>query len=367
MSGIFLLLLLPALQSCAPEGPKVSSVQEIPKIRPVTPEERKSYLGSEACASCHSEQFAAHDGSHHAETLSLVTAETHGERFQKPSDVTDPKRELHYVTGVKDGQCIQTVTTREGTDTIAAKYGFGSGKHGVTYMGEFQNRLLELRLSFYPEVGRWHFSPGQKVEEVSGGMLFPSGLVKTADVMEECFNCHTTALVKEGQRIQPEKAFLGLGCESCHGPGKAHVEAINTGSRDIKMARLGQMRERLSTELCGQCHRSPAGDDLNEPFNKAQLPRLQGLALPQSPCFTNSEGRLSCLTCHNAHGDTKLTLAEYDGKCISCHSSAPAAPQDAHAVCPIEPTRDCVSCHMPKQDVNMPFGLKFRTHWIKVW
>jgi hypothetical protein len=247
--------------------------------------------------------------------------------------------------------------------SVRARYGVGAGKHAVTYFADYNERLLELRLSYYPGVRRWDFSPGQQVRSISGGVLYPEGLVKTPDVVEGCFTCHTTGLVKDRGELRPEKAMLGVGCESCHGPGRDHIAAVRRGSKDLRMVDLGAIRGRLSVELCGQCHRSPAGEDVHDPFNRSQLPRLQGLALSQSACFTNSNGRLSCLTCHDAHGNATEPHPHYNAQCRSCHGASP----ETGRPCPIEPAGDCVSCHMPEQPVSMPTGLKYRNHWIKVW
>jgi len=157
---------------------------------------------------------------------------------------------------------------------------------------------------------------------------------------------------------------MGVGCEACHGPAKRHIEAVQHGEKDLHMASLSALGgQALSQQLCGQCHRSPVGDNPDDPFNRGQLPRLQGLALSRSACFTNSNGKLSCLTCHDAHDQTPPTRAMYNGKCMGCHSGGTPEQQ----ACRIEPKGDCVSCHMPAQTVGMPFGLSYRTHWIKVW
>jgi hypothetical protein len=211
---------------------------------------------------------------------------------------------------------------------------------------------------------RWAFSPGQQLKNKSGGMVMRTGLIKPAETVEGCFVCHTTVIAKENNRLMPETMLPGVGCESCHGPARAHVEAMQRGERETHLVKLDKLDgPQLSQQLCGQCHRSPAGDDLNDPFNRSQLPRLQGLALSQSLCFTNSGGKLSCITCHDPHDQTPPARSVYNSKCVSCHDGAAAD----HRPCRIDPKGDCVSCHMPAQGVGMPFGLKYRTHWIKVW
>ena len=296
--------------------------------------------------------------------MSRVEAASHGEKFQRPSDVLDPDRKVRYHTGVSGDRCVLVATSAQGTATAEAEYGFGSGQHGITYLGKQGNVDVELRSLVYPATKRWAFSPGQQLTGQSGGMVMPTGLSKAPDATEGCFVCHSTVVAKEDNRLLPETTMMGVGCETCHGPGRAHIDAVRRGDRDERMLKLADFDGRmLSQQLCGQCHRSPVGDDISDPFNRKQLPRLQGLALSQSLCFTNSEGKLSCITCHDPHDQKPPTRASYNAKCVSCHTGA----SPTQRPCRIEPAGDCVSCHMPAQGVGMPFDLRYRTHWIKVW
>ena len=143
-----------------------------------------------------------------------------------------------------------------------------------------------------------------------------------------------------------------------------HIAAVKRADRDIHMPRLTRVRDRISIELCGQCHRSPLTSDAQDPAIGTQLPRMQGLALTRSACFRKSGGRLSCITCHDPHRDADRTShAEYNAICSSCHHPSPAR----QVVCRAQPQGDCISCHMPAQAVVLPTRPQFRTHWIKVW
>lgn len=341
-----------------------AGISVIHKVEAMPAAALSRYAGNQACSSCHPREFKVHAASEHAHAMSRVTAATHGAYFRQPSGVVDPQQGIRYVTGVNGDRCVLTAVAPTGRTEAEATYGFGSGKHGITYLGRQGDTDLELRLSFYPEAHRWAFSPGQQLKGKSGGVILPTGLVKAAESVEGCFVCHGTAIAKENQLVVPDISLIGVGCESCHGPGKEHIAAVNRGDRNVRMAKLGQLNgQQLSQQVCGQCHRSPAGDDLNDPFNRGQLSRFQGLALSQSLCFTNSGGKLSCISCHDPHDQTPPSRTVYNGKCVSCHDGAAAD----HRVCRIDPKGDCVSCHMPSQSVGMPFGLSYRTHWIKVW
>lgn len=341
-----------------------AEAEAIRKLEPQPISELYRYAGNEACAACHPQQSGVHSASEHARAMSRVDVAGHGELFRRPSDVHDSVRDIRYRTAVEGDRCVLIASSAAGSTVAEAEYGFGSGKHGITYLGKQRELGLELRLSYYPHPKRWGFSPGQQLNGRSGGMVLETGLMKPAETVQGCFVCHSTVVGKENDRLLPETTMMGVGCEACHGPAQDHVAAMQKGEKKLHLPRLGKMDpQRVSQELCGQCHRSPAGEDLGDPFNRSQLPRLQGLAMAQSRCFTNSAGKLSCLTCHDSHDQKPQPRSFYNLKCLNCHTgSKPPEPP-----CPIEPKGDCVSCHMPAQPVGMPFDLRYRTHWIKVW
>jgi hypothetical protein len=333
----------------------------IPVHRAVSAAARDDYLGSRACVPCHQRQ-AEQLQSRHARTLAAVTAATHGAAFQQRSEVFDPFVLGVYRTAVKDGRCVLELAAGNTRAAVDADFAFGSGNRGVTYVGAYRGQRVELRLSYYARLRRWGFTPSQ---QAGGKVETPVGRLLGAEAEAECYRCHTTALVREaGGRVEPERSLLGVGCESCHGPGRAHVEAVRRHSPDLQMARLSSIRDRLSVELCGQCHRSPQNDDPASSVVQSQLPRLQGIALARSACSQRSGGKLSCVSCHDPHENADRTSRQtYNQRCLACHASAGAG----QTLCSTAPKGDCVVCHMPEQKVDIPTSPTFHTHWIKVW
>lgn len=69
----------------------------------------------------------------------------------------------------------------------------------------------------------------------------------------ECLKCHTTGYGRPSGFASVEKtpALTNTGCEACHGPGSAHVEAAKnapaTGTWDKKIPRI-------IASSCIQCH-----------------------------------------------------------------------------------------------------------------
>lgn len=345
--------------------PKPGTGDEVRVLKPVPVEQLALYSGNEACSPCHRDVVQVHAKSEHARAMSRVTAAAQADLFRAPSDVEDPQRKILYRTEVLRNRCVLSAYSADGSRVVAeAEYGFGSGRHGITYLGRQAGTPLELRLTYYAKPKRWEFSPGQQLRSRRAGLEMATGVMKTAETVDGCFVCHSTVIAKEDDRLMPETVMMGVGCETCHGPGKAHIAAKQKGDRASYLVNLKKLTgQETSLKICGQCHRSPGSEDPNDTFNRTQLPRLQGLALSQSRCFTQSNGKLSCLTCHDVHDQTPRPRSMHNATCQSCHDGTAAD----HPRCPKKPAGDCVSCHMPAQTVGMPFDLRYPTHWIKVW
>ncbi len=68
----------------------------------------------------------------------------------------------------------------------------------------------------------------------------------TKEELEGCYECHTTGYGKGGfVSYETTPHLADVGCETCHGPGAAHVES---GGDPASISR------RPSIENCGGCH-----------------------------------------------------------------------------------------------------------------
>ena len=91
-----------------------------------------------------------------------------------------------------------------------------------------------------------------------------------------------------------------------------------------------------------------------------------------------SQDKLDCVTCHDPHRNVQTSSSYYEAKCLSCHSGA-ARPRDGQtrsqaaslsdsltpAVCPINPLKGCIGCHMPLVKNVVPHSA-FTDHFIRV-
>jgi predicted CXXCH cytochrome family protein len=194
-----------------------------------------------------------------------------------------------------------------------------------------------------------------------------------------------------------------VGCESCHGPGREHVE----GGGDVtKIVSFKRLDAKAASETCLACHAGKEnhnnfrrGDHFRnnvgcnechtahgpEPANfrpgsgtfvgdiAAQKPGQATKAMLRSnepqlciACHTETkaqfskpfrhrvlEGAMTCSDCHNPHGgfeqrQTKLSVGA-DASCIKCHTNKQGPFVYEHAPLKLE---GCASCHTPHGSSN---------------
>ncbi len=170
------------------------------------------------------------------------------------------------------------------------------------------------------------------------------------------------------------------GCESCHGPGKAHAESADPD----KIIRFAGLSREESSKRCLTCHEfgEEHANFLRSEHLKnnvgcldchsAHHPQVQARLLKASQpamCYSChlekkadfskpfhhkvNEGLLQCTDCHNPHGgfltrQLRATNAQ-DTLCFNCHTDKTGPFAFEHA--PVK-TEGCVSCHAPHGSPN---------------
>ena len=307
-----------------------------------------NYVGNEACKACHQQEFDAHHNSYH--DTSLRPADTASLGPATPPTGVVPLAGY----SVKSSGTTLSIVRGEGAaaETRTLNYALGSGKLGVTYVSVRGNSLMETKMSYFPPYKLWEKTPGQ---EVHSDADTPLGREHPETEGKMCLGCHTTAL--PGTGLDVPKQMFGVGCESCHGPGKAHIQAAKANASDLKMEDLGKRPAGKLNELCGKCHRTANAVDLDTPEVNLTH-RFQPYALQRSRCRTAANEPLSCLSCHDPHKNVSEDIKAYERVCISCHGSnttginktALAAITKAPP-CPKNRTTNCISCHMRPKTV----------------
>jgi hypothetical protein len=255
----------------------------------------------------------------------------------------------------------------------------GSGANGLTPVVRRGNYLFEAPLSFYTKTQSWGLSPGYEFRDY--GFDRP--------IQEGCVVCHSglpQPLPGAGGLFRdPPFQELPIACETCHGPGELHVQGRKAGAPvpvhgDLSIVNPARLPSWLADNICMYCHQGgdvrvlqPGRDYLDfrpgEPLDdtlailivplKREAPSHSDLlehyfSLTLSKCYRGSNGRLSCLSCHDPHVQpAKQDVATYyRSKCLVCHT-------DSSCTVPLElrrrqnPADDCAGCHMPKRDVKV--------------
>jgi cytochrome c554/c'-like protein len=353
------------------------------------------YAGDQVCAACHPAIFATHHRSRHTATLHPMLAGHLPVPFPDHARFTDRATGLQYALERRgDRYLFQVLNAGE---AAPVEFAFGSGKTGITLVGSGEgDAIREFRMSYFPSRHRWEVTPGQR-----GTPADPLGRRPDRATAQRCFGCHSTVIA--ASQVIPEPRFMGVGCEACHGPGRRHIEALQHGDPTPHIDNPGRWDGERVNALCGRCHRSQEELDPLDTFSLAQTQRFQPLGLAKSACFRESAGRLSCVTCHDAHEDANLDSSHYEAVCLSCHGAKAGAPaysvfRSAYPakskagpplsdtkheirttpepptpdpqpptpgrVCPVNPRSGCIACHMPNREVVR--GITMADHWIRV-
>ena len=125
---------------------------------------------------------------------------------------------------------------------------------------------------------------------------------------ETCATCHQDQVKgfvgNPHSKLALEHGGKGVTCESCHGPGKAHVDS---GGDATKIFQFTKATPKQVSERCLTCH---AGDHPN--FDRT----------------AHGDALVGCTSCHSIHKfepQTVLLKAKQPTLCYQCHTDIKAA------------------------------------------
>lgn len=327
------------------------------------PSAQAEFVGNAKCAGCHQAEFKSHLGSRHANTLVPVSR-------KRLSSLAPPQGKIPgtgFTLTLKDER-YAVADPSQSDEAVLLDYALGSGKTGMTYVSLIgPDRLAEFRMSYFPHQKKWYITPGQEsMESDSLGKVHPN------DFSRKCLLCHSVSL--PANTLQPEERFLGVGCESCHGAGSAHIEAMTTGKRNLaSMEKLASWSATRLNDLCAKCH-GTASDAEATAEASGSTNRFQVYGLMKSQCFKQSKDTLSCITCHDPHTNASSNKKTYEAACLKCHTSSPpshsALPSQfvAGKSCSVNPKSGCIACHMPSRKAisNTHIPTMMADHFIRI-
>ena len=307
------------------------------------------------------------------------------------ADPGDP-HVLHQFRRDGDGLSIET-RTRDRLFRAVVDYAFGSRDHFTTFVGsDDRKRSFMLRISTYesPHGSAWDLSTGLPRRPADEEAYLGPVMVER-DGVRRCLSCHTTSFRAVLDQAGPVAADHSIGCEKCHGPGGHHEMSVEAGFPDPAIAGTSESSATQINHICGRCHDFPRWESLSKSRTDPALYRFQSLTpWAGADVSPESEGTLSCVTCHDPHRNVQTSTTVSEGKCLSCHTgnavpgspskdsngsvvatilpetSRPTTPSKrTQTACPVNPAKGCLQCHMPRiwQQENHSFKTD---HFIRV-
>jgi tetratricopeptide (TPR) repeat protein len=385
--------------SARPANPKPTGVES-------------GYVNSSVCAGCHQDIAKTYRLTGMGRSFYSPSAENAIEDYKIHNTVYNRASDRYYTMIERDGKWYQQryqIGFAEKEANVVEKqveYVIGSGNHSRSYL--FRNsegNLAEMPVSWYSEKGGyWAMSPGY---DRANQQDF------RRTISNECFACHNAypQAAQPEEAAQPEAqanashfadpAFSdhvpqGIDCQRCHGPGRAHIEAVASKasvetirSKIVNPAKLNRDRQ---LETCMQCHLETTsrmaskiprydhapfsyrpGEPLGDYFayfdhapgtghdDKFEIAHA-AYRLRMSACFRSTQ--MTCTTCHNPHQiprGEEATL-HYVAVCKSCHADAHASKLGSETM---PPKADCIGCHMPKRRSDDVVHAVMTDHYIQ--
>lgn len=351
------------------------------------------FVGSDGCAECHKEQF------------DVWKQSTHGRAGGPPNQNTVISNFDGKAIRLKDAVVTPLLTDNEYTIIVEqtgfpkkafkvdAVIGGGHMEGGGTqsYFSEFTDGTLRfLPFDFIREEKLWfgHFRNNRGWLPLNENLSItdliewpPSRILGSSREFSNCQQCHGSQINVqfdiENQRYVTQYKSLAINCESCHGPGKRHIELAKSGRMDevadIGMRSLSTLSKDRSLGICFQCHSIKGllevgylpGKEFEDYYSlklamegRPYHPdgRIQSFGYQQnhlySDCYVN--GSMTCVDCHDPHSQTYRAIngnrleGRFDnGQCIGCHASK-GVDLERHTFHKTESQGSrCTSCHMP--------------------
>lgn len=364
-------------------------VTELAPVASATP----GYVPDQACRLCHSDQYTSFQAVGMAQAFFRPTPDRFIEDFED-NHYHHPPSDRHYEM-IRRGDDIlfrryQVAAdgTRINQFEVVVDWILGSGNHSRTYLFRTPSgELYQLPIAWYTQTATWRMAPGFEGRGHRG---------VTRIVRRECMFCHNAypdvPAGSDRQReahVFPESLPEGIGCQRCHGPGQAHMEAATGGGFDAERIRSSivnpsRLEQPLRNDVCYQCHMQPSviipgvrhfdvGDfafragqslsdylvgvdvvEIDQPSDERFEINHHPYRLEQSRCFVESAGALTCTTCHDPH--RKVAPASradhFRAACLRCHvldDCARDAMISADGPASAAEADDCVACHMHKR------------------
>jgi tetratricopeptide (TPR) repeat protein len=359
------LALLLAAGACA-------DAEEEPDVGPALDLESAAFVGREACRSCHAQETAAWEGSHHDLALDVATDST------VLGDFGDTTFRQHGITHRFFRRGEEYWVETEGPSGEMEEYQV-THVIGVEPLQQYlvpfpggKLQTLPLTWDARPAAGggqRWYHIYGEE-RIAPDDPLFWAGVNQNWNY--QCAECHSTELRKSYRSgtdsYDTTWEEIDVSCEACHGPGSLHVDraraaeeagspyTVPTGGDllvDLSPGREGSwtwspeegkpvrstpVQNRQEIDTCARCHARRGLETLDYEYGRSFLSTHRP-ALPTAPLYYHDgqildevyvygsflqsrmyQAGVLCSDCHDPHSND--LLAPGPEVCARCHAPA---------------------------------------------
>ncbi|MCH8821977.1 MAG: tetratricopeptide repeat protein [Planctomycetes bacterium] len=367
---------------------------------------RDGYIPDQECAACHLEIYRSYGkvgmskSFYKPSTENIIEDYVNNKFYHQPSN---RHYEMIHDAGRFAMRRYQLDETGRHINEIEQQIdwviGSGSVSRGYLYQTE-SGELFEIPIVWYTQEQSWGIAPGYDNEDHDG---------ITRSITFSCMFCHNAYpdVVRGSDRYGQPHTFpkvlpQGVGCQRCHGPGAEHArlaEDFDASDEEVLAAIVNpaKLSPELRDDVCYQCHLQPSskltsfatrfgrdiysyrpgqpldeylvhfdfddGKDVKDRFQINHHP----YRLRQSRCYIQSDGQMSCLTCHDPHRKVPETdqVAFYREKCFSCHELDDCRLDQMTGHQLEVAADDCVACHMPQRRTQDVIHVVMTDHLIQ--
>ncbi len=301
------------------------------------------FVGSNECEECHKHEYDLWKRSTHGNAGGLP-----GEvRIIAPFDGVPIRFSDAVVTPLTEaGRPVFHVLERDGVEHVFEVAGVVGGGHMVgggtqAFFAEYPDGTYRfLPFDYIRQEGVWFCQTVGRADlgwaPITSDVPLaacndwpPNRVLGASEGIANCQQCHGSQITVtydfESKNYQTRFTTLSINCESCHGPGRRHIEIANADSigsvTDIGAEALATRDKDGSLQICFQCHAVKAelrsgyisGEPLEDYFSDLKLflsyrpyfpdGRIRLFAYQQqhlySDCYLN--GSMTCVDCHDPH------------------------------------------------------------------
>jgi len=341
---------------------------------PAAPEDEATvyagYAGSASCRECHAEAYVAWARSHHGLAERPLQTELDADAFVPAQTFTHGTQ--RSVAFQSNGVYQVSTPSLGGSNQVHAV----ERVIGVDPLRQFlvtapRGRLQALEVAWDPTRREWFDVYGNE-DRRPGEWGHWTGRGMTWNTM--CATCHNTRLRKnydaQNDHFDTRMVEMGVGCESCHGPGRAHAEYYRAHPQGGHPPSWPGGTNRVAAmETCGTCHSRryeltgdfvPGdryhdhqvltivdGSDIYHPDGQVRDENYEYGSFVGSRMHAAG---VTCLDCHHPH--LAKPILQGNLLCMRCHEgtypNSPPIDPVAHSFHkPGSTGAQCVGCHMP--------------------